>query len=117
MTMNALTILAAELSPQERNQIMLALAILLVLVVIGCVGIMLFRRKIRDTDVSTNSADAGFSLSSLREMRDRGELTPEEYERARAKVVEKVKSSLAAPADKPGPDEDFGQQAARKKPT
>jgi hypothetical protein len=35
--------------------------------------------------------DTGFSLSDLRAMRDRGEITPEEYEQTRARVIAKVK--------------------------
>jgi hypothetical protein len=97
----ALNILAAEFTPQERNQILLALSILMALVIVGGIGLMLLRRKLHQTEVSGSSADAGFSLSSLREMRDRGELTPDEYERARAKVVAKVKSAVNEPKKKP----------------
>jgi hypothetical protein len=87
-------LMLAELTPADRNKVFTALAIMLVLVVIGFVGIMIFRRKLRAEDKADSSGDVGFSLSDLRRMRDDGEITPEEYEITRAKVVAKVRSSL-----------------------
>jgi len=51
--------------------------ILIVLIIIGGGVIMMIRRKLRDA-AAGSGADAGFSLSDLRAMRDRGEITPEE---------------------------------------
>ena len=39
----------------------------------------------------------GFSLAELREMRDRGEITPEEYEQTRKRIIEKVKAKVNEP--------------------
>jgi hypothetical protein len=68
-------------------------AILIVVVVIGSVFIMILRRRMNAAHSSAQ--DAGFSLSDLRAMRDRGEITPEEYEQTRARVIAKVKSQAA----------------------
>ena len=47
------------------------------------------------------------SLSELRAMRDRGEITPEEYERTRTHVIAKVKASFDRPKkNKNGPSGD-----------
>jgi uncharacterized membrane protein len=66
-------------------------AILIGIVFVGSLFIMLLRRRLKDPALSTG-ADAGFSLSDLREMRDRGEITIEEYEQTRARVIAKVKA-------------------------
>jgi hypothetical protein len=64
--------------------------ILIGVVVVGSVFIMLLRRRMNAGHSSAQ--DAGFSLSDLRAMRDRGEITSDEYEQTRARVIAKVKS-------------------------
>jgi hypothetical protein len=91
----------ADLTPESRNKLLVALSIMMVLVVVGGFGILLIRRRLNAPEDSDASASVGFSLSELREMRDRGEITPEEYEITRARVIDKVKSSLAGPRKKP----------------
>ena len=68
-------------------------AILIAVVVVGSVFLMILRRRMNAAHASAQ--DAGFSLSDLRAMRDRGEITPEEYEQTRARVIAKVKSQTA----------------------
>jgi hypothetical protein len=70
--------------------------ILIGVIVVGGAAIMLIRRKLRDSAASS-SADTGFSLSDLRAMRDRGEITSEEYEQTRARVIAKVKGKPVDP--------------------
>jgi len=92
--------LLLELTPEQetaRDRSLVWLSILMGVVIIGGSLLLWLKRKISKEDPPTSHADAGFSLSSLREMRDRGEITSEEYERTRARVIEKVKSA----ADKP----------------
>ena len=86
----------ADLSPEARNQVLIALAIMMVLVMVGGFGILIFRRRLNAADDADGSANVGFSLSDLREMRDRGEITAEEYEVTRMKVITKVKASLTS---------------------
>ena len=85
-------IIAQTLSPEGYVKLLITFAILMVIVVAGFVGIWLLR-KLRDGGAA-DQADAGFSLASLREMRDNGEITEEEYKRARTKVVAKVSEVL-----------------------
>jgi hypothetical protein len=42
---------------------------------------------------TSGSANTGFSLSDLREMVERGEMTKEEYERTRERIISKVRSA------------------------
>jgi hypothetical protein len=99
--MNAIQLIA-ELTPQARNQVLIALAIMMVLVMIGGCGILLFRRRLRQAVDADASGNVGFSLSDLREMRDRGEITSEEYEATRMKVIASVRNSLAVKPPRKG---------------
>lgn len=84
----------APAPPQDRGKLLVALFILLALVFVGGFGILLLRRKLYSS--RDEPPEVGFSLSDLRKMRDRGEITPEEYEITRNKVIAKVKSSMEA---------------------
>jgi hypothetical protein len=88
----------ADLTPESRTTLLEALVILMVLVVAGGFGIMLIRRRLNADDES--EASAGFSLAELKEMRDRGEITSEEYETTKRRVIDKVKANLAAAENK-----------------
>ena len=93
-------LLAEELTPQDRQALMVWGCILMGVVVAGSFVIMMIKRRLKDGDVPT-TADAGFSLSELRAMRDRGEITPDEYEQTRARVIAKVKANAAVPRAAP----------------
>jgi hypothetical protein len=97
----------ADLTPDNRNKLLIALAILMALVIVGGFGILLIRRRLNNEEDADASASVGFSLSELRAMRDRGELTAEEYEITKARVIDKVKSSLAGPQKKQKPTGGF----------
>ena len=86
-----------ELTPEQRVKALWALALLMVIVVIGGVALMVFRRHLTQADAADKSANVGFSLAELRAMRDRGEITAEEYELTRARVVAKVKARIDQP--------------------
>jgi hypothetical protein len=88
--------LAETLSPHARNMMLLWLGILLAVVILGFGALMLFRRRLTEQDAPQNE-NVGFSLSDLRAMRDRGEITSEEYEATRAKVVASVKRMVNEP--------------------
>ncbi|MGA1266659.1 MAG: SHOCT domain-containing protein [Phycisphaerales bacterium] len=61
---------------------------LLVLAVVGGV-LMLWTRRMA-TGSGGPIEPAGFGLDELQAMRDRGEITPEEHERARRRLVERM---------------------------
>jgi uncharacterized membrane protein len=77
--------------------------VIMAVAVVGFVAIMIFKRLWRHGDAPA-AQEAGFSLADLRAMRDRGEITPEEYEQTRAKVIAQVKKlATEPPKPKPGP--------------
>jgi hypothetical protein len=90
--MNILFLLADGMPPGERETLLIWGGIIMAIVVVGFVGIMVLKRRLMSSGESHQAP--GFSLSELREMRDRGEITPEEYARTRAHVIEKVKARL-----------------------
>ena len=69
--------------------------IIMVVAVVGFTAIMLFKRYLKSH--AQEDSVPGFSLSELRAMRDRGEITPDEYEQTRARVIEKVKAKANQP--------------------
>jgi hypothetical protein len=99
MTMCLYCAQVEALRPQQQQSLFIWGMILMGVVVAGSFVIMMLRRRLRDTNAGP-SADAGFSLSELRAMRDRGEITPEEYEQTRARVIAKVKANSHAPRPK-----------------
>src|SRR5438128_619757 len=90
------SILAQILDGEKQHQVMVWGGLLMVAVVAGFGVILLIRRYLRDPSAG-QPADPGFSLSELRAMRDRGEITPEEYENTRARVIATVKRKMNEP--------------------
>ncbi len=90
----------ADLTETERNKLVFWLVVLLFVVIAGFTIIMLLRRYIQEP-LGSESQDAGFSLSELRAMRDRGEISPEEYEHTRARVIAAAKKVLTKKSGKP----------------
>jgi hypothetical protein len=87
---------ANNITPEQQRGIMFWGVILIAAVLVGAVVIMMLRRWLKEP-LAGASDDAGFSLSELRAMRDRGEITPEEYEQTRSRVIAKVKAAANAP--------------------
>jgi uncharacterized membrane protein len=69
--------------------------VIMAVAVVGFVTIMIFKRFWKRREGDTH--EAGFSLADLRAMRDRGEITPEEFEQTRANVIAKVKKKAQEP--------------------
>jgi len=116
MRMNAFAILAQLDTPGggplDWEKILFWGFVMMGVAIAGFGAIMIFRRKF----MAAADADhvPGFSLAELREMRDRGEMTPEEYEQTRARVIAKVKAKMNEPRPsktKPPPLEDEGADA------
>jgi len=63
--------------------------------VVGAIVIAVARRMLHR---GASSADAGFTLHDLRRMRDAGELSDEEFERARAALIGRVRG-IAQPSE------------------
>src|SRR4051794_15608027 len=112
MGMNAFAILAQlDAPPLDWEKILYWGFVMIGVAIIGFGAIMFFRRKFMAAADADNVP--GFSLAELREMRDRGEMTPEEYEQTRARGIAKVKAKMNEPRPskaKP-PVEDEGADA------
>lgn len=74
--------------------------VLLILVVCAFVGIIWIRKWMRADDLPTGAT--GFGLSEMRAMHKRGELTDEQFERARDKITSAAKAVTSQMADPAG---------------
>jgi hypothetical protein len=105
----------SRLQPQHQQDLMFWGFVLIGVVIVGAFGIMLIKRWLKNQE-GAPTEDAGFSLSELRAMRDRGEITPEEYEQTRSRVISKVKAMTNSPRGKKEPlggaSDRFGPPAA-----
>jgi len=79
-----------------------------VAVAASVIGVVIYRRV--RSDLSTGQQSLAFSLSDLRRLRDKGQLTETEYRRARATIIGESQSSLI-------PDEDSLDTSASTKRT
>src|SRR6185436_2540587 len=92
--------------------------ILIILVVIGAAGVMRLRRWLKEDDDTTPSGGIGFTLSDLRRLHKQGQMTDEEFERARAKMVEAGRAMAAKmPHPLARPSDPTGQNRAPPPPT
>ncbi len=73
---------------------------LTVIVVIGGIVLTAIRRSMR----SGTTKHEGYTLGDLREMRSRGQLTDEEFEKAKAKVIEAMQEGTSGNSGKDNPD-------------
>jgi hypothetical protein len=60
---------------------------MLVLLVVGMAFALRLKRRIRQDDDPTTAPAAGFTLSDLRQMHRAGQLTEEEFNKAKEKIV------------------------------
>ncbi len=72
------------------SEVMPWLLLLMGLVIVGGVIIMLARRLLNDTSSSTQP---GFTLHELRTLHTKGELTDEEFDRAREAMIARLADS------------------------
>jgi hypothetical protein len=91
---------------QVQTQMLYWGSIIMAVAVVGFITIMIFKRFWKRSE-GQPTHEAGFSLADLRAMRDRGEITPEEYEQTRANVIAKVKKKSE---EKPRPKRNPGEE-------
>ena len=103
--MSMIRVLASSIE-EAQSQTFYWSAVIMGVAVVGFVIIMIIKRIMKSRQPETH--EAGFSLSDLRAMRDRGEITPEEYEQTRTNVIAKVKQRADKP--KPRPKADTGDE-------
>ena len=80
--------------------------VLVVFLVIGFILVAAVKKRLRDDEVSTPGAGAGFTLSDLRQMHRAGQITNEEFDRAKEKIIGVAKIGARKNALKP-PDEEI----------
>jgi hypothetical protein len=72
------------------NAIIIWSLILICLIIAGMAVTLQVKKKVTETGGQSDGG-TGFTLSDLRKMVKEGSLTPEEFEKARAKIVEAAK--------------------------
>lgn len=70
--------------------------LLIGLIVTGWVTVLQIKRRLQRPDVT---AGAGFTLSDLRQLHKSGQMSDEEFERAKARVVDAARRATARQAD------------------
>ena len=88
---------AAEVGSGFFQYVLFLCAILAAVIIVGGVLAMFVRRWFRSTEPSSG---IGFTLEDLRLMHDRGELTLEEFENARARMVRNVRGTDSSRPDR-----------------
>jgi len=81
---------APQLTPAQQHSVIFW-CVVMILITLAGFGIIVYIKRRMNAHAQQAKYDTGFSLSDLRDMRDRGEITPEEYEQTRARVIAKVK--------------------------
>jgi hypothetical protein len=82
-------ILAQQLNTSMVVRILIASGVVLLLALAGFLVVSRLRRDLRESDAP--ASEAGFTLSDLRQLYKNGQMSAEEFERAKAKVVESAK--------------------------
>lgn len=91
-----MTHLLAQMS-RDPSRVIVWVLVLIGVMIAGGVAILVLRRRLFAGDREGASHEGLFE--SLRRMRDRGEISPDEYDRARQKIVSRLASR---PAPMPG---------------
>ena len=96
------SIVLAQAAEDLFGQLLPWLIMLLVVVVVGAAGIYFVRRMLQG---GHSASVEGFTLHELRRMHVAGQLTDEEFERAKALIIGRVGGSPSAP-NEIGPHDD-----------
>jgi hypothetical protein len=110
---------SSDQSSKLFGEILPWLLVLIGVVIAGGVLIMFIRKRLQD---DSSSSSPGFTLQDLRQLHSRGELTDEEYERAKIQMIGSVKAATkpksALSLSKPQPEhEDDAYRAGKTEPS
>jgi hypothetical protein len=94
--------LLAQSEPIPADRVIVVGLILIGLIVVGAVATMYVRRWLKQDE---EAPPMGFTLGDLREMHRKGQITNEEFERARGQMVAATRKAMDRPAGQPGPAE------------
>jgi hypothetical protein len=81
-----------DLTASDYRSIILWSLLLIGLIVVGWVTVLQVKRRLQRPDVT---AGAGFTLSDLRQLHKSGQMSDEEFERAKDKVVDAARRAAA----------------------
>jgi Short C-terminal domain len=81
--------------------------VLVAILIVGFVAVTKAKKRLRDDHDMDPGVASGFTLSDLREMHRSGQISDEEFERAKAKIVEVARK--AADRDKQSRKREPGQ--------
>ncbi len=101
-------VILAQAAENLFGQLLPWLIMLLVVVVVGAAGTYLVRRMLQG---GHGAPGEGFTLDELRRMRVAGQLSDEEFERAKALIIGRVGGS-ASPPNEIGPQDDDRESGA-----
>ena len=102
------SVVLAQAAEDLFGQLLPWLIMLVVVVVVGAAGIYSVRRMLQG---GHGAAGEGFTLDELRRMRAAGQLSHEEFERAKALIIGRVGGSASAP-NEIGPHDDDRESGA-----
>ena len=82
----------AYIAPSEgsRERLLVLCGVLIALCIAGGVVILLLRRRLFSN--ASDQAESASLMEQLRSMRDRGEMSPEEFEQTRQAMIRKLKN-------------------------
>ncbi len=86
-------LILAQDSSGDVSQIFYGLAAALVLLIVGAIGVLVVRRYL-STEAPTSAVGAGSLLGEMRRLRDSGQLSKEEFDRVKAKLVADAQKEL-----------------------
>ncbi len=87
-----------------RDIYMLLLILIAFVTVASLVGLWLYRRMTRPLE--DDQPEAGFTLSDLRRLHREGQMSDEEFERARGRLIAAVKYNANEPSPPGGPEDE-----------
>jgi uncharacterized membrane protein len=87
-------LLLSQSSTSAMGDIFIAIAVIATLIVAGAVTVMYVRKRMA-YDAPAGGTESGSMLSALRKLRDTGEISPEEFEKAKEKLVSKAQKELS----------------------
>jgi hypothetical protein len=79
------------------SELLPAIILLLAFAIVGSVLILALRRKLKEPTSST----IAFTLGDLRKLRDQGDISAEEYDRAKDSIIQSVKKTTPDSQSKP----------------
>ena len=84
----------AQSSADAATQVFFYLAIVVVVLLVGAVVILFLRRRM--TVRESGPAETSSILSQMRQLRDSGQMSKEEFDRVKSKLVSKAQAELSA---------------------